>query len=91
MVAVWSEAKMPAVAEKVADVVVAGTVMVAGTERPVLLLERVTVAPPEGAALESVTEHAATLPAPRLAGLQVSELTTPGATSEMKADWGVPL
>jgi hypothetical protein len=55
---VWSEITAAAVAVKVAVEAAAGTVTDPGTvSAPVLLLERVTVEPPLGAALERVTVH----------------------------------
>ena len=56
MVGVWSEVTAAAVAVKVAEVAAATTVTDAGTvTAEVALLERATVAPPVGAALERVT------------------------------------
>ena len=53
---VWSEAIAAAVAVKVAEDAAAGTVTEAGTvSTEVTLLERATLEPPAGAALESVT------------------------------------
>jgi hypothetical protein len=66
---------MLAEAVKVAEVLPAATVRVAGTERPVLSLSRVTTAPPKGAALESMTVHEAVSAELRLVGVQESDET----------------
>jgi len=56
MMGVWSEVTAAAVAIKVVEVAPAATVTAPGTvAAAVLLLERATVEPPEGAALERVT------------------------------------
>jgi hypothetical protein len=57
MVALALVVTVPAVAMKPADMNWAGTVTDAGTLRVGLLEERVTVAPPEGAAFDSNTRH----------------------------------
>ena len=48
--ALWVTVNVPAVAVKVAEVAAAGTVTEAGTVREELLLARVTLLPPLGAA-----------------------------------------
>jgi hypothetical protein len=60
---------------KVAVVALAATVTEAGTFNCALLSARVTEAPPAGAAEVSVTVHVLEAFAPKLAGLQTSELT----------------
>ena len=82
---------MPAVAVKAPEILPAATVTGVATRRARLLALRATAAPPEGAALESVTVHVL-LPAElRLAGLHVSEATLTGATKETDADAEVVL
>ena len=61
------------------------TVTEGGTVRGAALLESVTVAPPEPAALESVTVQADVAPLPNVVGLHDSWLTVVGAISEMNA------
>ena len=73
------------VALKVAEVAAAGTVADAGTVRVELVLDRVTIAPPEGAALVRVTVQTLEELGPRLVGLQASEETRTGATRLMVA------
>ena len=68
------------VALKVADVAAADTVNDAGTVRVALVLDRVTRAPPVGAALFRVTVQVLEELGPRLVGLQASEVTSTGAT-----------
>jgi hypothetical protein len=63
------------VALNVAVVAAAATVTEAGTASAALLLERVTLAPPDGAAALRVTVHALDAFCPRLVGLQASEET----------------
>ena len=60
---------------KLAEVVAAATMMEGGAERVELVLERVTSAPPAGAALVSVTVQALKELGPRMEGLQASEET----------------
>jgi hypothetical protein len=64
----------------VADVAAATTVTEDGTVRVVLEFERVTLAPPVGAAWVSVTVQVLDELAPMLAGLQASDETSTGAT-----------
>jgi hypothetical protein len=69
-----------AVALKVALVAPAATITDAGTLSKVLLLFRVTLDPPVGAAAFKVTVHALTPLGLRLVGLQPSDETRTGAT-----------
>jgi hypothetical protein len=64
----------------VAVVAAAATVTEAGTVNAGLLLDRVTRAPPAGAALVKVTVQELDAFCPRLVGLQTSEETSTGAT-----------
>ena len=80
MVADWSLGMAVVVALKAAEVALAGTVMEAGTVRVELLLVRVTLAPPAGAALVRVTVQEVEELGPRLVGLQAREETRTGAT-----------
>ena len=73
------------VALKVAVVAAAATVIDAGTVSVVLVLVRVTAAPPVGAGWVSVTTHALEALGPRLVGLQASEETSPDAVKLMIA------
>jgi len=73
------------VALKVADVAAAATVTEAGTVRVGLELDRVTEAPPVGAALVRVTVQVLEALGPRLVGLQASEVSLTGATRLMEA------
>ena len=68
------------VALKVAEVADAATVTEAGVERVGLVLERVTSAPPAGAAFVSVTVQMLDELDPRLEGLHAREETNAGAT-----------
>jgi hypothetical protein len=70
MMAVLSAVSVAAVAEKVAEVAPAATVTEAGTESAALLSERVTTAPPAGAALLKVTVQVEEAPEVREVGLQ---------------------
>jgi hypothetical protein len=63
------------VALKVAEVAAAATVTNAGAVRVVLELDRVTEAPPEGAALVRVTVQVLVALGPRVVGEQASEET----------------
>ena len=63
------------VALKVADMAVAATVTDAGTVSVALVLVRVTIAPPVGAAWVKVTMQVLEAFGPRLVGLQASEET----------------
>lgn len=69
----------PAVAANDAEVAPDATVTAVGTVKSPLLLESETDAPPEGAALDSVTVQVELAPLLRLEGLQDTELTTGGA------------
>jgi hypothetical protein len=75
-VALWSLAMVPAVALKVADKEPAATVTDAGTARAALLSEIAIMAPPAGAAFESVTVQTELVPEVRLAGLHCTWDTT---------------
>ena len=68
---------------KVAEVAAAVTVTEAGPVRVGLVLDRVTIAPPVGAALVRVTVQVLEELGPRLVGLQVSAEISTGATTEM--------
>jgi hypothetical protein len=68
------------VALKLAVVAAAATVTDAGTVKAGLLLDRVTAAPPAGAAAVRVTVHVLVAFDPRLEGAQVSDDTSTGAT-----------
>jgi hypothetical protein len=72
MVTVLSAVTVEAVAAKVAEVAPAGTVTEAGTERTVLLSERVTLAPPVGAARFRVTVQELEVLEVSVVGVQVS-------------------
>ena len=82
---------MPAIAAKVPEILPAATVTEAGTERAALPLLTATAAPPDAAALESVTVHVLLAAGPRLAGLHASEATLTRATKETDADAEVVL
>ena len=72
-----------AVTVKVAEVAVAATATEAGTVNDVLLFDRVTLAPPEGAACVRVTVQLLDAFGPRLLALHESEETRTGATKLM--------
>ena len=71
------------VALKVAEVAPAATVTAAGTVNTVPVLDRVTAAPPVGAALVRVTVQVLDVFGPRLVGLQANDDTNTGATRLM--------
>ena len=73
------------VALKVADVAAAVTVTDAGTVSVVLVLARVTVAPPVGAGWVRLTVQMLALFGPRVEGVQTSEETSTGAVRLMVA------
>jgi len=75
----------PVVALKVLETAAAATVTDAGTVSVALVLVRVTVAPPVGAAWVKVTVQLLEELGPRLAGLQTSEETSTGAARLMVA------
>ena len=68
------------VALNVPVVAAAATVSDAGTVRVALVLVRVTLAPPAGAAFVSVTVQVVEAFGPMLVGLQASDDTATGAT-----------
>jgi hypothetical protein len=76
MMAVLSAVMVEAVAEKVAEVAPAATVTEAGTVNAALLSDRVTTAPPVGAALLRVTVQVAEVLDVSEAGLQVRPVGT---------------
>jgi hypothetical protein len=76
---------------KLAVLVAAATVTELGTVSTALLLVMDTVLPPEGAALLRVTVQLLPLPEASEAGLQCSEETTAGASSETEALLEAPL
>ena len=82
---------MPAVAEKLTDVEPVGTETVAGTVNASALLERLMVAPPAGAALDSVTEQAAVPVGFKLVGEQETEVRMVMAINEIDAVEELPL
>jgi hypothetical protein len=90
-VAVRSAEIVPAVAVKVPDVLPAATVMGVVTRRAGLFALRATAAPPDAAALVSLTVHVLLPAEMRLVGLHVSEATLIGATKETDADAEVAL
>lgn len=73
------------VAVKLAEVDAAATVTAAGMERAVLVLVRVTLTPPAGAAFDNATVQVPVAFDPRLVGLHVSEETRTGAAREIVA------
>ena len=82
MVALWLEAMVVVLAVKAPVVAAAATVIEAGTLSTGLELVRVTAAPPAGAGCVSVTVQVLVEFCPRLLGLQASEDTNTGATSD---------
>jgi hypothetical protein len=82
MVAVWLLAIIPAVAVKVAMVLLGPTATEAGTVNAAALLDSITVAPP---VCDTVTVQVALPPEPRLAGLHVRPLSSIGAANEIVA------
>jgi len=71
-VAVWALDTVPAVAVKVAALEPAAMVTDPGTVSVATSLDRVTVTPPEPAALDRVTVHVAVPPELRLVGVQAN-------------------
>jgi hypothetical protein len=65
---------------KVAEVAPAATVTLAGTDAAALLLERLTLRPPVGAALPRVTVPVAEVPPVTVVGFTVTDETTGGFT-----------
>jgi hypothetical protein len=72
----WFELKAPALAEKVADAEPAATVTEAGTLSAALLLDRLTVDPPVGAAAFRVTVQVLEPPEAKLVGVQEIPVST---------------
>ena len=71
---------VPVVTVKVAEVAVAATVTEAGTVNVELVFDKVTLAPPVGAALVSVTVQVLEELCPKLLGLHDNVETRTGAT-----------
>ena len=69
----------------------AGTVTEVGTAKAVLVLTRVTTAPPEGAFADRVTVQEAVSPVERLVGEQVRPVNVTSGDSERIAVWEIPL
>lgn len=90
-VAVWALVSVPVVAVNDALAVPEAIVTEAGTVKAELLLERVTTAPPEGAATERVAVQVEEALLPRLAGAQVRLLITTCTTKERLAVCVLPL
>ena len=91
-VALWLKAIVAAaVALNVAVVVPAATSTEAGTVREGLLLDSITVEPPEGAVCVRVTAQLLTALGPRLVGLQITPETNPGARRLMVVVCELPL
>ena len=90
-VAVWALDTAPTRAAKVATLEPAATVADAGIDSAATSLDRVTVTPPEPAALERVTVHVAVPPELRLVGVQVSELRDANGDTAMVAVCELPL
>ena len=84
-IAVWFVVIVPAVAVKFAVAAPDNTVTEAGTVSVAWLLESATLAPPDPAACDRVTEQADVPPEVRLVGLQETRLTVVGATSRIEA------
>ena len=76
---------VPAVAVKLPMVEPAGILTEPGTFSKVELLDRVTAAPPVGAAPDSTTLQFEVEPLPRLNALQVNELITSGPSENTVA------
>ena len=89
--AVWSERSTPVVALKVAAVAPAATGTEAGTVRVGLLLDRLTLAPPVGAALVRMTVQVLAALGPRVVEAQNSEETRTGDTRDTLAEMELPL
>jgi hypothetical protein len=80
IVADWVVVMLPAVALKVVEVLLAGTVTDAGTVSAALLLESPTVLPPAGAASFKLIVHVLAAPELTLVGLHDRAVTTAGST-----------
>jgi len=85
--AVWFEVTCAAAAGKVAVVCPALTVTLAGTVTVALLLNKVTLAPPDGAGADKVTVHVLLPGALIVAGVQVNALGWTEAGKVTVADW----
>ena len=72
--ALWPAVPVAVIAEKEVAFAPAAMPSCAGTVTPALSLESVTVAPPEGAAEDSVRLHVAAVPAGTKIGMQLNEL-----------------
>ena len=90
-VAFWFEFTAPAVALKVVLFCPAATVAVLGTLTLALLLERATIAPPEGAAAVKLTVQVALPGALTVAGKQLTLLSWVAAARLSVAGWLWPL
>src|SRR5271156_4593535 len=90
MVAFWVVVTVPAVAVKVVEVLLAGTVTDAETGSAALLLESATVLPPAGAASFSVIVQVVETPEFRLVGLQARADTVAGSIRLNVASCMVP-
>ncbi len=82
---------MPATAVNVADADPDATVTEDGTVSAAVLLERVTVTPPDPAACVSVTVQLLAHPEFRLVGEQATRLTDVADNSEIEAVCELPL
>ena len=92
IVAVRNVVRLPAAAEKVADVEPARTMTEGGTVKAATaLLARMTLAPPDAAALDSATVQVVAVLDARLVAAHCSEETTIGATSDRVTGWDIPL
>jgi hypothetical protein len=88
----WSAVKVPVLITNDAVVAFAGTVTDAGTVSPGSPeLLKVTTAPPDPAAFDSVTVQLPLAFAPKVAGLHCSEERTPGATKDIVEESDAPL
>ncbi len=89
--AVWVVVTAPALAVKVAAREPAATVTDPGTVSAAMLLDRVTVTPPDPAALASVTVHVDVPPGLRFPGVQDTRLINPGARRDRDVVCELPL
>ena len=86
----WVVVRVAAVAVKVAEVALAGTVTDAGTVSEALLSERATTVPPVWADWFRVTMHVVDALELTLVGLQAKAVTSMGATRVKVAVWEAP-